>query len=546
VTSINSNLTAWIRRARWQRAIAWAVFGLLIGLGLALGLALASRMWPLMTSGTLMVVAVALPVLGIVMAMILPWLLTARRTPNVWAREFDRRFGLNERISTALEIESGALSVKQDELRKRQKLDAEAAVSAVDARAQLPLKSPGRVWLAAGVIMIALGVLLWLPNAQDQVLAAQVRMRETAQEQIQRLEQARQAIENSNLTEAQKRTATEALREAQEALSDPNVTPERALAAINDAQAQLDALRDDTAEQAAQDLREAGQAMSSDALTNSLSDALQRGEFERAAEQMSQLSQRNGQQLNSDEAARTAQQLDQIARQVQNSDAELARNLRQAAQSLREGREEQARRSLQQAAQSLQRANQAQQNNRELTQAQQSAEMARRALAQAQEATASAQGRQQSSNQGDDQINASQLNGQDGSQSQGQGAPGERAEGNVQGNLPGGQGGADAPQGGSTGGGDDVGSESRVYAPGRLANPGQGVTLPEGQGINSPNPGGPSSVAPDGDTSVPYQDVYGDYAGAADEALRSGEVPADRRDYVREYFSSLDPRQDTP
>ena len=43
--------------------------------------------------------------------------------------------------------------------------------------------------------------------------------------------------------------------------------------------------------------------------------------------------------------------------------------------------------------------------------------------------------------------------------------------------------------------------------------------------------------------TVPYNQVYSDYANAANHALDSGYVPLGLRDVVRDYFTSLEPSQ---
>ena len=82
-----------------------------------------------------------------------------------------------------------------------------------------------------------------------------------------------------------------------------------------------------------------------------------------------------------------------------------------------------------------------------------------------------------------------------------------------------------------------------MYAPGRVSAQGKQVVLDDKNGETATDPSGKQSTAPGGNSAVPYQNVYGDYSRTADEALKSDEVPANLRDYVRDYFSSLDPKQ---
>jgi hypothetical protein len=46
---------------------------------------------------------------------------------------------------------------------------------------------------------------------------------------------------------------------------------------------------------------------------------------------------------------------------------------------------------------------------------------------------------------------------------------------------------------------------------------------------------------PEGEVTVPYNQVYSDYANAANQALDTGYIPLGLRDVVREYFTSLAP-----
>jgi hypothetical protein len=104
------------------------------------------------------------------------------------------------------------------------------------------------------------------------------------------------------------------------------------------------------------------------------------------------------------------------------------------------------------------------------------------------------------------------------------------------------------PQDSSGGGGTagqrtDVGTDDTIYAPERITAGGEEVAVQGEEGENAANPSGSPSQGVTSGSTVPYQSVFPQYARTADEAIRSGSVPAELRDYVRDYFSSLDPRQ---
>jgi len=534
---LRAHIHAWSRRARLQHSISLAFFGLACGLGVALVIVLASRVFPLLDTATLVALSIALATAGLVVALAFPWLRHARTSPIAWARAFDQQFGLQERASTALEIGEGTLSVKSELIRNIQRRDAGRVVKSVDVRKLMPLRFSRRDAVVALAFLIALLVALLLPNPQQQVLAEREQLRQTIAEQIEQLEQAAQLIERSSLGDAEKQAAVQALDEARRKLEDPNVTPEEALAAINEAQSQLDALNDLSAQQRSEDLRQAGQSLSPDELTNSLANALANEDFDRAADEMRNLTNpgETGQPLSERELQRAASQLDQLARGVQNSDPELAQTLREAAQNMREGNTQAAQQQLDQAARSLEQAQQSGEAAQALDDAQARAEAARQAIAR-QASRSQNQGQGQASTNAQGSAQGQQPGQQGQAQTAGEGAAGDQSSAR---SMPS----AGSRSTGESRKSDDFGSDNTVYAPRRIGSDGQPIVLPDAQSQAAPDPSGRASTAPGGSSSVPYEQVYGDYSRAADEALQSGRVPPEMRDYVRDYFSSLDPNQ---
>lgn len=62
------------------------------------------------------------------------------------------------------------------------------------------------------------------------------------------------------------------------------------------------------------------------------------------------------------------------------------------------------------------------------------------------------------------------------------------------------------------------------------------------EGDEGPPVVGAPLPAPEGGTaSVPYRQVYADYAEEAGAALEGSYIPLGMKQYVREYFSSLEP-----
>jgi hypothetical protein len=81
-----------------------------------------------------------------------------------------------------------------------------------------------------------------------------------------------------------------------------------------------------------------------------------------------------------------------------------------------------------------------------------------------------------------------------------------------------------------------------VYVPGRLDEDGQGVNVGREGGEEGVVVGDGPIAPPDGASAgVSYQDVYAEYADEAGVALEGSYIPLGMKQYVREYFSSLEP-----
>ncbi len=528
---------AWSIRARWQRGLRWVFPGLACGLGISLALAIAARLAPLISLPRLFAISILAASCGALVALALPWVRGARRSTLSWAREFDHRLGLKERLSTALEAQDGTLNVRNDGIRRLQLSDALDRARGVDAARALPLRVSRRDGAIAALIGLGLALALALPNPQQTVLAEREQFHGAARAEAAKIAEVEKAIENSPfLSETQKQSALDALDQARRSLEDPNATPEQALAALNEAQARLDALQNDANPAAREDLRRAGQTMTPDELTRQMAESLAQGDFQKAAEQMRQLTSKNGQALSEAEQQRVANQLDEMAREVQSSDPQLSSQLRQAAQDLRQGKAEAAQQQLSQAANSLDRSSQAQASENALESAEQSAADARQRVAEAADRSANGDPSRQGQASGSEGSPTDQP-GQQGEPGQGQGGTPTEA----QGGQPGSSGPGDSITPGHS---EDTGTDNSVYAPGTRLNPtGSNVVLPESQSRTSPNPNSNPRQALPGNSIVPYQQVYREYAKTADQALQASDVPAALRDYIRDYFSSLDPKR---
>jgi hypothetical protein len=85
---------------------------------------------------------------------------------------------------------------------------------------------------------------------------------------------------------------------------------------------------------------------------------------------------------------------------------------------------------------------------------------------------------------------------------------------------------------------------SSVYAPfDRLGKPGDPSYVAGTGGDGQTQQGNQQGQGSNNGSSVPYQQVYGDFQQYALTTLDRSYVPISVKDYVRNYFSSLDPKQ---
>jgi hypothetical protein len=511
-----NRLTSYLRRwGLWLRlrdSLAWSAWGLVAGLALALALALAARIWPLLTQRPLLLITAALALSATLGGMIAAWL--RPRSRHRLARILDLRLGLAERLSTALEIDRRKLRAAPA-MAAAQRADTLSAMSRVDIRAALPLQIPRRASLAALALALVLTASLLLPNPQEGVLAQRRALRQALEEQTEQLETLREEIEQSGALTPQERAALlEALEEAIAALQEGNITPEEAVAVLANTERALSALQDPDAATLRAGLERAAAEMSDSALTQEIADLLAQGDYAAAAAALAAFAGEKGQALTREEELELAEQLAQAAQALADSNPELAEQLAQAAQAIQQGDIAQARQLIRQAAGQLAGAGQR-------VERQQAVEGALNALQ---------EGREQVAQAGGQPAAGGQLAGPGQQGGQGQGQTGGQQAGPGQQINPG------HSEDSGTGAPYDS-----VYVPVRVGD--EGIKLNIGRPGEDGLPTGdtPIPLPAGGLAGVPYQEVYAVYAGQAYAALESSYVPLGMRQYVRDYFSSLEP-----
>ncbi|MGQ9907578.1 MAG: hypothetical protein ACUVS2_01965 [Candidatus Flexifilum sp.] len=240
--TLSGLVARWEHRLRTVQTIRWLPVALLIGTLGGIGLALGSRLRPLLGRDALIAAAAGLLILSAGVLLALIWL--PRRTLIQSARRFDLLLDLDERISTAAELLTGRIHAP-DALIAAQVTDAREAGRAARARDRLPMRHDRRAWLALIAALIALALLIALPNPQENIIAAE------AAEQA-AIEAARAALREitgtiateAGLTDEERADLLQILETNRVALQQPNITPEEALAAVSDVRSALQATAD--------------------------------------------------------------------------------------------------------------------------------------------------------------------------------------------------------------------------------------------------------------------------------------------------------------
>ncbi len=93
---------------------------------------------------------------------------------------------------------------------------------------------------------------------------------------------------------------------------------------------------------------------------------------------------------------------------------------------------------------------------------------------------------------------------------------------------------------------EDTGSGApydELYVPYRFDDEGAGLNVGRegGEGESVPVGEAPLPAPEDGQANVPYREVYAEYAERAGVALEGSYIPLGMKQYVRDYFSSLEP-----
>jgi len=526
IQDVTHTLHGWIRWLRFQRALTWALRGLVVGLAASLVIG-AVGLWQarLLRAEFLSLILYSAFILSLVSGLAAYlWPVPSLKA----ARFFDLKFGLGERVSTALELSRQNVT---NELTHRQLEDAFENSRRVKPSRDLPLRFQKLEGLFAILLVVLFG-LIWFRGEAWFAAAAQRRAVEQAvAEQAAQIEEIIRQIQNNEaLTEEQKQELVAPLEEAQRALEE-NPSLEGAVSILTSAGEELQAMSDPQAEEAAQAFREAGESLAGEegSPLQSVGENLAEGDIVSAASELANI---DVSQLSAEEANQLADQLEAMADSLEATNPELASELNQAAEALRNGDTAAAQQALNRAAQAMARSGQ------QIIRSQTAGEAAGQLQEGAGQVIAAGGGQQPGQTPGQGQPGSSQSGGT----TQGAGAGSGQGEAQGQGSQPGGES-SDSPIPQDNGPGD--GGETpyeQIYAPSLLGgDEGQTVNLPssgeDGETIGT----GPTSPSDSGESLVPYDRVYSVYDEANQQAIESGEIPFQFISIIRNYFDSLEP-----
>lgn len=512
---------------RREAGLRWMAWGAIAGLGVAVATNVAARLFPILTLGPRIALSAGIPALSALVAFLIAYLYP--RSALELARISDARMGLYARLATAIEIASGQIPAPAD-IAARQRADAIAAAQVANPRETFKPAWPRWQLLTAAILAGGLAIGLALPNPQEKAIAQNRAAKETIEKQIERMEKLRDEIAaNPDLSQQDREALLKELDETIDELQTGNLSKEQAMARLGETEEELRSLLDKDAEAMASALGEAGRQAAQGEQTQEIGEALTQGNYQDAAQAMAALAEQI-EQMSSQEQSTLAERLEAMAAAVEATNPELAQALRDAADALRQGDVAAAQQALQQAATLTEQAGEQLAAQQATEQALGQVQEGRREIAQSGQGDNPDPGQPGAGEQGQEgegQGQSGSGQGDAGEDQDGQGSPAD-PDGPIDPNQPG--------QGGEK-------AYDPIYAPERLGDgEGDRVDVP-GQGDDNGPPTGEIDGEPHdkGEALVPYDQVYADYEVQAASALENSYIPRGMKDYIRAYFSSLEP-----
>ena len=519
-----------------QEGIVWCLRGLTLGLGADAAMLLVARYKAFTPQPWLLgLIAGGLALIGLLIGLL------HRFAPLTIAARTDRRLGLKERLTTALELQhvqaSGLLAQAQIG-------DAMWHLRRIEAWRTFPPRLPDREGKAAAAAILITAALIAIPNPGKAAIQRQAATATAINQEAQKLQKTADAIQQNEAQTGNhsqdQQTVDQILAELQKQLRQPSLSADQALAQLQAAQQKLQANQASDGDTLAEALQALAASFDDQPLLQKVAQDIRNGDYNAAAsdlnaagQQASGLGQGQRDQLAANLRAAAAAQ-------AKAGNSQLSDSLGQASDAIN-GTPTESSAAFRQAASSLQstgQRSQAQSNlNQALNQVQQSSnDLAQQAGSATDDASSSSFMSGDPSGAGDslDSMNSASGSGDQSGQDGQNGQPGQ-GQGQGQGNVQG-----DSSTGDGRGSGGQGGESVYTGEPGNI----QGVPGQQG-------PNGKVSTADDDSladpaqngSSVPYEQVVGKYQQQASQAMDRQAVPLSYRQIVKDYFSSLAPRR---
>jgi hypothetical protein len=553
----DSLIRGWDSRIRLRQRLIWLPRAVLLGLVVGLIGAYLSRISPRLSDGT--IIAITGIAIAACVAIMLFLIQVRARTPLQSARELDMEFGLQERLSTALELLEGRIK-GHPEINDYQIQDAWHTAREIDPKAGVELQVRVRDWVVVAVAALGLALVILLPDAADNLTPAQAAVIEEASDTVRDITESVAA--NTTLEEERRESLLQTLENSLDTLEDENTSPEEAFAVMRDVE---EALRNQ-AQQLGERVRIQQEALNAtaEALREFGQPSNEEGEEIPTLSELLEQARAQMENLTSEQRAALANALDQAAEANLDINPELAEALEQAAENVQQGNQQLSQEALEQALEDLQNLEESQlDQNQMIQQLEQNAEAAEEASNQIARPSEQ-QGEQPDPNsqniqQGENPNQPLPANASLPSSEQQPPTGGEQPNDQQEGNSSS-VGAGDSDDTGTTAtfnsseegeidqdntpDGTGVAEYEVIYSPQRIGeegqSPGESIELESDPG-DMPVVEGDFSENPAGAAIVPYNQVFTTYQNAANRAIDVGFVPPSRRDIVRNYFTSLEP-----
>jgi hypothetical protein len=453
------------------------------------------------------------------------------------ARRIDSELKLKERLSTALVLQELG-NIFNPNLVQAQMQDALVSVRNIQDIRLLPF-TWSRNSLLIATLFISLTIILALaPNPMDAILAQQQAITQTANEQADQIQNLVKEIEaNQELSPEERQQLERWLTDLAETLRANPGDLENALSDLSKVE-QAIRLKMDPSHNARQANLDS-LASRLESLSDMQNDPNQ-SKLENAAAAIEKIASQIG-SMDQDQRQALADALAQMAAQsALAGDASLSQSLSALSQAARSGDQSAASQASQAARQALETLQTQFADQAGLEQALAQLQSSRQALVQTGQSIAQANSGQPNPGQ-----NPGQGSDQGQGQNAGQGNP-SGGGGSTANTLPPAtrQGRANRPRGSAP---DAQASDlpGQVYAPWQRG-PGNGEELfisgqDTGQGETQTSEGQNPLPGSSGPSLVPYYEVYANYLNAANQTMQQSYIPANLLDYVRAYFTQLEP-----